>query len=276
LGGTITKSGLGLVQPADTPLVPGKPLSSADCPSEAECLVLADERKWYFYFSHWTRPDIAPLMQKTPAAVTQEFVDLVAELEATAGHAHATDKLDKKSKLSIFTGVNAQECSSSASIALSHAYPTFLETAHLAFERGDSLEGVKFTKYKDFGDIDLITETNFVTRSQSISSDLLLLWHRKYGHRKYGHRNYWAKQAKMEDDRSYTSTATASTATSLAPGYGSRSDQTVPLHAHPGHLRPLRRRYAAHADCPDTLKSTTAYTFHLAGSLISWYTKSQH
>ena len=31
---------------------------------------------------------------------------------------------------------------------------------------------------------------DFVTRSQSISSDLLLLWHRKYGHRKYGHRNY--------------------------------------------------------------------------------------
>ena len=37
-------------------------------------------------------------------------------------------------------------------------------------------------------------------------------------------------------DRSSTSRA------GLAPGYGSRSDQTVPLHAHPGHLLPLRRR----------------------------------
>ena len=30
---------------------------------------------------------------------------------------------------------------------------------------------------------------------------------------------------------------------------------------------------ASHADCPDTLRSTCAYVFYLAGSPISWHTK---
>jgi hypothetical protein len=148
----LIKSGLGLADPADTPLVPGKPLSSADCPSEAERLVMADERKWYLstvasliYFSHWTRPDLS----------------------------HAVSKLCRfmhnPGKLHI--------------IALKRA---------LRYLKGTVNYGLLY----DFG------------KSQPTANQGI-----------YG----------LYD--------------------------------------------AAHADCPDTLKSTTAYTFFLAGGLISWFTK---
>ena len=37
--------------------------------------------------------------------------------------------------------------------------------------------------------------------------------------------------------------------------------------------RNLRLLRCVHADCPDTLRSTCAYVFYLAGSPISWHTK---
>jgi hypothetical protein len=150
----LVKSGLGLAEPADTPLVPGKPLSSADCPSEAERLVLADERKWYLstvasliYFSHWTRPDMAYAVSK------------LCRFMHNPGKPHVT--------------------------ALKRT---------LRYLKGTANYGLLY----DFG------------KSQSTAN-------RKLGI--YG----------LYD--------------------------------------------AAHADCPDTLKSTTAYMFFLAGGLISWYTK---
>jgi len=67
----LEKSGLGLAEPADTPLVPNTKLSSADCPTDAERLVMADQRSWYLsnaasliYLSQWTRPDIAYAVSK--------------------------------------------------------------------------------------------------------------------------------------------------------------------------------------------------------------------
>lgn len=148
----LAKSGLGLAEPADTPLVPGKPLSSADCPSEAERLVLADERKWYLstvasliYFSHWTRPDMAHAVSK------------LCRFMHNPGKPHIT--------------------------ALKRA---------LRYLKGTANFGMLY----DF------------SKSQSTANQGI-----------YG----------LYD--------------------------------------------AAHADCPDTLKSTTAYTFFLAGGLISWFTK---
>ena len=148
----LIKSGLGLADPADTPLVPGKPLSSADCPSEAERLVMADERKWYLstvasliYFSHWTRPDMSHAVSK------------LCRFMHNPGKPHIT--------------------------ALKRA---------LRYLKGTVNYGLLY----DFG------------KSQSTANQGI-----------YG----------LYD--------------------------------------------AAHADCPDTLKSTTAYTFFLAGGLISWFTK---
>ena len=148
----LIKSGLGLAAPADTPLVPGKPLSSADCPTEAERLVLADQRRWYLstvasliYFSHWTRPDMAHAVSK------------LCRFMHNPGKPHIT--------------------------ALKRA---------LRYLKGTANYGLLY----DF------------SKSQS----------------------------------------------NLKLGIYGLYD-------------------AAHADCPDTLKSTTAYLFFLAGSLISWHTK---
>ena len=93
-----------------------------------------------------------------------------------------------------------QECSDSASFALGYAHPSFIEVAHITIG-GVTCEGANTSisanfadksAEKDFSTTETIssvknagTETSLVARSQTISSDDLLIQHRKHGHRNY-------------------------------------------------------------------------------------------
>jgi hypothetical protein len=68
----LLKSGVPLdTTPADTPMVPGKALTKADCPGEKDRLAMSEERQWYLvviasciYLGSWTRFDISFAISK--------------------------------------------------------------------------------------------------------------------------------------------------------------------------------------------------------------------